>query len=34
MRVWKAIRGNWENFKNRIGFKIRSRNKVKFWKDK
>ena len=28
--IWKAIRGGWEDFKNKTRFKIASRNRVKF----
>ncbi|RVX16269.1 Transcription factor SRM1 [Vitis vinifera] len=32
--VWKAIKGRWQVFKTRIGFKVGFGKKVKFWKDK
>ena len=32
--MWKAIRGSWEIFKGKIGFKVGSRSRVKFLKDK
>ena len=34
MGVWKAIRNGWEDLKVRMRFKVGSRNKVKFWKDR
>ena len=34
MGVWKALRSGWEALKDRIGFKVGSSNKVKFWIDK
>ena len=33
MGVWKAIRGSWEIFKIRIGFKVGFGYSVKFWND-
>ena len=34
MNVWKIIKGGWEALKDRIGFKVGSYNRVKFWIDK
>ncbi|RVW25306.1 hypothetical protein CK203_113460 [Vitis vinifera] len=32
--VWKALRNGWEDLKIRMRFKVGSRNRVKFWKDR
>ena len=34
VRVWKAIRNGWEDFKVRMRFKVGSGNRVKFWNDR
>ena len=34
MGVWKTIKNGWEDFKDKISFKVGSGNRVKFWKDK
>lgn len=32
--MWKAIKDEWEAFKDRTGFRVGSGSRLKFWKDR